>query len=321
MCTCCVAESSSLASDGIKEVDRGTVSDPPPVPSSSVSPIAEFSSTAENLVEWADAVPCSSQCLFKSLSSSALDVDSCGGNGANCTSSTISVPRDIIEVCPVKLLRSTESASALCQWSEDVLEPFDAGQKWSDVSFRNRRNSSSSSSLSELFDNRSSRSCLAVSLSRKRRHDDDALECGRLTFDKLPNYYTALSIPARVTAGSVARSSSDLIAGFLHGEREPSPERKSCSVYDKLPAYYSSFTNSTRYDDQDHSSLSTFDAGFCKDETEDDSRFGRSGGDEQYVFRGLSSADELVTEGSDAENEKETSSENVSNFCVIGVLN
>jgi hypothetical protein len=71
-------------------------------------------------------------------------------------------------------------------------------------------------------------------------------------FDKLPNYCTALSIPLRAVAGSVASSSSDLVTKLIEQyNRDLSPERDmstSPSVLDKIPAYQSLFTNSTRYD-------------------------------------------------------------------------
>ncbi|XP_060071270.1 NK-tumor recognition protein-like [Ylistrum balloti] len=72
-------------------------------------------------------------------------------------------------------------------------------------------------------------------------------------FDKIPAYYTALSIPnkpvkqakeityKRTASGRRGITVEDYFA------RNPSPKRDP-SLYNKLPAYYSCFTNSTKYD-------------------------------------------------------------------------
>jgi len=112
--------------------------------------------------------------------------------------------------------------------------------------------------------------------SQKRKAEPPIVEkTNELLFDKLPNYYTALSIPSRAVAGSATRSSSDLIAEFARHDRDPSPDRCSEPVYDKLPAYHSSFTNSTRYDDREFSaSPVTFTSGFDGDFVDENRAFG-----------------------------------------------
>lgn len=86
------------------------------------------------------------------------------------------------------------------------------------------------------------------SKSRKRKLMPSDMS-GEQLFDKLPNYYTALSIPARAVAGSAAHSSSDLITELVEqGIRDLSPDHESHPMLDKIPAYQSTFTNSTRYD-------------------------------------------------------------------------
>lgn len=67
-------------------------------------------------------------------------------------------------------------------------------------------------------------------------------------FDKLPSYYTALSIPrkqVRKTASCVTGRGGITVNDYF--ERDVSPIRDP-STYSKLPEYCSSFTNSTRYD-------------------------------------------------------------------------
>jgi len=268
----------------------------------------EVSSAADSSNELSGAVPVSLQCLV--TSSASLDVhtvESFRSNESNHLSST-SVAVKVAEMCPVQLHSSPESSTNLSKCSEEISLSCDSqfdSQKWTDVSFWNCRNTSSSS-LTETSSNRHAKA--AGNLSRKRRHDDEILECGRLTFDKVPNYYTALSIPTRVMAGSAARSSSDLVKDFMCSERDPSPERKSCSVFDKLPAYYSSFTNSTRYDDLEH----TTDANFHLGEVDAEVRYGRS-----HELLDFTLADESPVESSCAENDQqkeETNTENVSYF-------
>ena len=81
---------------------------------------------------------------------------------------------------------------------------------------------------------------------RKQRAESPVVDSGQY-FDKIPTYYTALSIPKK----PMRRSASDSIKtglcfqDFL--ERDVSPARDT-SAYSKLPDYYSTFTNSTKYD-------------------------------------------------------------------------
>lgn len=67
-------------------------------------------------------------------------------------------------------------------------------------------------------------------------------------FDKLPSYYTALSIPrkqVKKTASCVTGRGGISVQDYF--ERGGSPVRDT-STYSKLPDYFSSFTNSTKYD-------------------------------------------------------------------------
>lgn len=69
-------------------------------------------------------------------------------------------------------------------------------------------------------------------------------------FNKLPSYYTALSIPRKQTkksVSSVARRGGITLHDYF--ERDPSPVRDDASMYNKVPEYFSSFTNSTKYDE------------------------------------------------------------------------
>lgn len=71
-------------------------------------------------------------------------------------------------------------------------------------------------------------------------------------YDRLPSYYTVLSRPNRTPSGLI-RSSRSCLKLILNSDlpsrdRDPSPDGKS-EVFDKVPAYQSCFTNSTRYDE------------------------------------------------------------------------
>ena len=72
-------------------------------------------------------------------------------------------------------------------------------------------------------------------------------------FDKLPSYYTVFSRPYRTATGLVRNSSIssvDIIrkSGTLDRDRDPSPDRDNL-VLDKVPAYQSCYTNSSKYDE------------------------------------------------------------------------
>ncbi|KAK3595869.1 hypothetical protein CHS0354_014692 [Potamilus streckersoni] len=75
-----------------------------------------------------------------------------------------------------------------------------------------------------------------------RKREEPVEQDSEVYFDKLPSYYTALSIPKKPTKKYVgeAISKDDF-------DRDPSPTQDS-SLYDKLPGYYKCFTNSTKYD-------------------------------------------------------------------------
>ena len=72
-------------------------------------------------------------------------------------------------------------------------------------------------------------------------------------YDKVPHYFTTLSVKSQVTQPiKRVHSGLQLVDETLPGrDRDPSPN---CNdpVYDKLPAYYSCFTNSMRYDGGGH---------------------------------------------------------------------
>ena len=300
----------------------------PVVPSSSsLSTVSadEADDAVDSSIELSTVIPRSVPSPVTSSLSSMLDLESHSNTGANLTSLPVT---ELVADHPSKLPASRESSTTdLSQCSEEIStsrETLFDDRKWTDRprSFPNSRNTSSSS-LSEMSENRRSR---AANPNRKRRHEDEVPDCGGgLTFDKLPNYYTALSIPTRVMAGSAARSSSDLIADFLHSERDPSPERKSCSVYDKLPAYHSTFTNSTRYDDDGCALESAIETNFLQDQMEDELRFGRSSCDDSYELHDLKSASgELLPGESSADDdctaEKDTNSEDVRLFLNVQIF-
>ncbi|KAK3095576.1 hypothetical protein FSP39_016258 [Pinctada imbricata] len=83
---------------------------------------------------------------------------------------------------------------------------------------------------------------------RNRREDSPVDFDKEKYFNKIPSYYTALSLnsakPPKKSAQE-SKASSLRVQDFF----EPNPAPKSDnSVYNKLPAYYSCFTNSTKYD-------------------------------------------------------------------------
>jgi len=71
-------------------------------------------------------------------------------------------------------------------------------------------------------------------------------------YDRLPSYYTVLSRPNRTPSGLIrsSRSCFKLIlnADLPSRDRDPSPDNEG-EIFDKVPAYQSCFTNSTRYDE------------------------------------------------------------------------
>ena len=85
---------------------------------------------------------------------------------------------------------------------------------------------------------------------KRRAESPQFLNDDHQYFDKLPSYYTALSIPRkqiRKTAANVTRRGGLSVHDFI--ERDHSPVREATdSTYSKIPNYYCSFTNSTRYD-------------------------------------------------------------------------
>ncbi|KAL4232167.1 nuclear receptor transcription coactivator [Mactra antiquata] len=77
-------------------------------------------------------------------------------------------------------------------------------------------------------------------------------------FDKLPSYYTALSIPrkqVKKTASCVTGRGGITIQDYI--QRDISPDRDP-NAYSKLPDYFSMFTNSTRYDSKYDEKLPKF---------------------------------------------------------------
>lgn len=81
-------------------------------------------------------------------------------------------------------------------------------------------------------------------------------------FDKLPSYYTALSIPRkqiRKTASCAYSRGGITVHDFI--ERAISPVRDD-SAYSKLPDYFSSFTNSTKYDSVSDLGMSKTSSGY-----------------------------------------------------------
>lgn len=84
---------------------------------------------------------------------------------------------------------------------------------------------------------------------RKQRAESPIIESKQL-FDKIPSYYTALSLPKKPMRKSASDSLKPGICFQDFLERDVSPVRDT-SAYNKLPDYYSTFTNSTKYDKLD----------------------------------------------------------------------
>ena len=83
---------------------------------------------------------------------------------------------------------------------------------------------------------------------RKQDMCPDAQEENGKYFDKIPAYYTTLSIRNKNGTASASKfTGRTKISLQDYFERNPSPTRDP-SVYNKLPAYYSCYTNSTKYD-------------------------------------------------------------------------
>jgi len=184
-----------------------------------------------------------------------------------CTSVAVKCYEETDDRSNVGLLELLPSMSIIPQHDDPLLEecsalsvqlPLNAHNRTSilDSCMSTTRRSKSASDLNiqETHDKMSHRFSFDYkrfpkSKVRKRRMKTIETSDQFQLFDKLPNYYTALSIPARAFAGSTAHSSADLVAEFIeHRERNQSPEREDIHLLDKIPAYQSSFTNSTRYD-------------------------------------------------------------------------
>lgn len=128
---------------------------------------------------------------------------------------------------------------------EDILDLQDS-ETWSD-----KENDENDSGINESF---VSNSCAKKQLNNKRnyrkrdREESPEVESGNY-FDKIPSYYTALS--RKHCQKKTKSSASDKPLGNSSFEdslqSNPTPDSDS-SAYNKLPAYYSCFTNSTKYD-------------------------------------------------------------------------
>ena len=99
---------------------------------------------------------------------------------------------------------------------------------------------------------------------RNKTHEDhieESEEPGQY-FDKLPSYFTALSIPRkqiRKTASCAYNRGGITVHDYI--QRAISPVHDT-SAYSKLPDYCSSFTNSTKYDSFSEVSLSKSSSGY-----------------------------------------------------------
>ena len=88
---------------------------------------------------------------------------------------------------------------------------------------------------------------------RGRRSESPAMEDTGKYYDKIPSYYTALSLSASKRQKKSESNKSHPASVNVQDFFEPNPAPKSDgSVYSKLPAYYSCFTNSTKYDSNDN---------------------------------------------------------------------
>ena len=65
-------------------------------------------------------------------------------------------------------------------------------------------------------------------------------------YDRLPTYFSVLKKTNQL--GQSENPFSKITLNDNLPDRDPSPEREKDSLYDKLPAYYSCFTNSTKFD-------------------------------------------------------------------------
>lgn len=85
---------------------------------------------------------------------------------------------------------------------------------------------------------------------RAAMKESEADESNDKYFDKIPSYYTALSIPSKINQKKEKEAHKVMNSGITLQDfivRDPSPTRD-VSMYNKLPAYHNCFTNSTKYD-------------------------------------------------------------------------
>ncbi|KAK7110141.1 uncharacterized protein [Littorina saxatilis] len=69
-------------------------------------------------------------------------------------------------------------------------------------------------------------------------------------FSKIPSYYTALSIPTKTGRKQLTAEDAEglTIHDFIPADHDPIHSTEDREWYDKMPSYFSCFTNSTKYD-------------------------------------------------------------------------
>lgn len=134
---------------------------------------------------------------------------------------------------------------------EDILDLEDK-DTWSDKENDDNNDSGISESFaSNIGAKRSSKGSDKRNYRKRDRDESPEIETGNY-FDKIPSYYTTLSSKHNRKKARNCTSDKTVINHDIeaHLPQNPTQDRDS-SAYSKLPAYYSCFTNSTKYDQSD----------------------------------------------------------------------
>jgi hypothetical protein len=128
---------------------------------------------------------------------------------------------------------------------EDILDLEDI-EKWSDN--ENNDEQEHDSGINDSFNSNSNTKKTSKRNYRKRDRENSPEIDVETYFDKIPSYYTALSSDHNRKKVKLSTSGKKVISIQDYLQQNPIPYQDA-STYSKLPAYYSCFTNSTKYDE------------------------------------------------------------------------
>ncbi|KAJ8317235.1 hypothetical protein KUTeg_005139 [Tegillarca granosa] len=131
---------------------------------------------------------------------------------------------------------------------EDILDLEDGEINDLDFDKENQNDSRDSGIHEPLTSSEKTRQSRTKRNYRNKREDSPENTGDEKYFDKIPSYYTALSLSSKPPKKNSSKSvNQSRITDHDFIQRDPSPTRDS-SLCSKIPAYHSCFTNSTKYD-------------------------------------------------------------------------